>query len=496
MHLENCLACSERVADMPIDLDLGEIMKTRSPLGQDDHTDACEKLVKRVLSQTHVLVSSTSLANDATRPKWEPPTPTGYPEIAGYRILSEIHRGGQGVVYKALQVATKRNVALKVPREGPFASEASRLRFEREVALAAQLQHPNIVRVLESGVTHGHQYFAMDFITGRPLDKWLADHPKASVRDRLRLFEAVCRTIHYAHLRGVIHRDLKPSNIVITPDDQPRILDFGLAKPAPTSAAVYTELTQTGQVMGTLPYLSPEQAGGTTTSPDIRSDIYSLGVILYETLTDQPPYPANGSVSETIKHICQKTPQRPSDINQNLDDELDAIVLRCLAKAKDDRYQSAGSLADDIDRYLSGELIEAKQASIPYLLRKTLHRYWIQFAALAAVIVLVTVATVSVSAAVAFTIVLILSSLSALIVWQWRREQQQRRFAEEHANVALAARENERQALLNEKNAAPPRRKRNSTSTGFSKAGCSSSRETSPPPTKSSGANTSNPRTS
>ena len=317
-------------------------------------------------------------------------------EIAGYEILGEIRRGGQGIVFRALQKGTKREVALKVLREGRYASDATRKRFEREVELVAALRHPHIVTVFDSGETpDGHLYFAMDYIRGERLDGFTRAHSE-SLPELLRLFGKVGQAVNYAHQRGVIHRDLKPSNILVDETGEPRILDFGLARPV--EQGDLTVMTTTGQVAGTLPYMSPEQARGLPDAVDVRSDVYALGVILYELLTGTYPYPVDSDMLKTLRHIAETPPERPSRVRRRalhrpagsadsplhtaaplvVDDELEAIVLKALAKEQDERYQTAGELARDIDRYLAGEPVAAKRdAALAnwYVVRKTLYRH-------------------------------------------------------------------------------------------------------------------------
>ena len=214
-----------------------------------------------------------------------PHTPLPSPDIIpGYRILKELHRGGQGVVYQALQESTKRKVALKVMLEGPFAGAASKRRFEREIELVGSLDHPGIVPIFDSGVAHGRFYYAMRYVRGESLSQYV--HGRAlSVDDTLGLFVKVCDAVDHAHQRGVIHRDLKPANILVDDDGQPHIVDFGLARiGGPDSERDRSLLISvTGQIMGTLAYMSPEQAAGRSDQVDMRSDVYALGVVLYTT---------------------------------------------------------------------------------------------------------------------------------------------------------------------------------------------------------------------
>jgi WD40 repeat protein/tetratricopeptide (TPR) repeat protein len=333
-------------------------------------------------------LESVTLDSPAGRSAFPAPSPESF---AGYQILKELHRGGQGVVYQALQKSTKRKVAIKVMKEGPFASAGDRARFEREVQILGQLSHPNIVAIHDSGVTADtgvgrYHYFVMDYISGQPLDVYMASGGR-SIADTLKLFARVCEAVNAAHLRGIIHRDLKPGNIRVDANGEPHVLDFGLAKVA-SGAGEASLMTITGQFVGSLPWASPEQAEGVPTKIDIRTDVYSLGVILYQMLTSKFPYEVIGNMRDVLDRIMKAEPTRPSTIRKQINDEVETIVLKCLSKERDRRYQTAGELGRDIGHYLKGEPIEAKRDSALYVLKKQMRRYKLPVAVAAAFVLL------------------------------------------------------------------------------------------------------------
>ena len=353
--------------------------------------------------------------------------------LDGYEILERLEEGGQGVVYKAVQKATRRTVAIKVLLDGPLASDRQRHRFEREVNLVSRLRHPNIVTLYESGVVRGRQYFAMEYVEGLPISDYVLFH-RVPVEEAVRLFAKVCRAISSAHQRGIIHRDLKPTNIFVDLEGEPHILDFGLAKCLEDveGADQGPSISLTGQVAGTLAYLSPEQAGGAGGDIDVRSDIYALGVILYRLLTGAFPYSVGGEPSAVRTNIVSQVPQRLHVAMRDPDagirpttgqisDDLERIILKALAKEKSRRYQSADAFAADLDRYLTGEAIEAKADSSLYLLRKTIRKYRLH-ATFAAVIL----------------VLLIVSSVLVTSLW-WRARTEGRRAQAERDNARQVA---------------------------------------------------------
>ncbi|MEW6363840.1 MAG: protein kinase [Acidobacteriota bacterium] len=297
------------------------------------------------------------------------PAPGAPGRIGPYRILEELGRGGMGVVYKAYQETLRRHVALKVMTAGQFAGTEAVRRFMREAESAAQLRHPNIVPIMDSGEHEGRPYFTMAYIEGQTLDQALRSR-SLDLAGAVAIVEKVAAAVAHAHAHGVIHRDLKPANILVDTNGEPHVTDFGLA----TQVEQASSLTRTGQVLGTPHYMSPEQAAGTSHQVDERTDVYSLGATLYEILAGQPPFSEDTETS-VILQVLQRDPQPPRRHNPAAPRDLEIICLKAMAKEKQRRYETAEALRQDLARYLRGEPILARPSSITYRVGKRIRRH-------------------------------------------------------------------------------------------------------------------------
>lgn len=292
--------------------------------------------------------------------------------IGSYKLLKKIGEGGMGVVYLAEQEQPRRHVALKILKPG--INPGALRRFEHETRALARLQHDGIARIYQAGqFGEGDQarpYFAMEFIDGRPLTVF-ADSQSLGIRQRLSLMVGVCRAVQHAHLHGVVHRDLKPANILVEKSGQPKVLDFGVALVGDDEQMRQTQQTAVGQLIGTVQYMSPEQAEAEPDKIDWRSDIYSLGVICHELLSGRRPHDLAGqSALSAIRIIREEEPTPLSALDKMFRGDLSNIVAKALDKNKDRRYQSAADLAADLERYLHDEPITARPAGRIYKFRK------------------------------------------------------------------------------------------------------------------------------
>jgi len=329
------------------------------------------------------------------------------PSIANFTIRSELGRGGMGVIYEARQHHPPRDVALKVIRGNHLPDAQQKKLFEREIQSLARLKHPNVADIHEAGLTDdGRPYFAMELVQGKTLSEFAGDLPADSrsepqrIRTLLGVFGKVCDAISYAHQRGVIHRDLKPSNIIVTEPHKGsgsgslsdlgpgvKVVDFGLARITDADVAA-TVTTDAGQIRGTFAYMAPEQIQGDPGDIDIRSDVYALGVLLFEVLTGRLPYDIkHSSVGKVIRIICDTPATRPGTLNPAVRGDLETITLKALSKDRDHRYQSVSALGEDIARFLTDQPILARPHSAIYQLRKLVSRHRVASLAILAVIV-------------------------------------------------------------------------------------------------------------
>ena len=312
------------------------------------------------------------------------PANAGRPEvrsggrIGAYRLVRVIASGGMGTVWEAEQENPHRRVALKVMRFG-FAGPEDLSRFRYESEILGLLHHPGIAQVFEAG-THVDEtevpYFAMEYIEGaKTILEYVRDR-KLSVREKLELFLQVCDAVQHGHQKGVIHRDLKPSNILVDASGQPKIIDFGIARAATSETSGRTLQTRAGQILGTLQYMSPEQFGPDSGLIDTRSDVYALGVVMYELLVGRSPYDLVGRpIHEAARIVNDEQPVRPGSVDRALGGDLEWIVLKSIEKDRDRRYASASELAADIQRHLADEPVTAGPPSRIYKVRKFVLRH-------------------------------------------------------------------------------------------------------------------------
>ena len=289
-------------------------------------------------------------------------------DFGDYELLEEMGRGGQGIVYRARQKSLNRNVALKIVGLGQWATQRHLKRFHLEAEAAASLDHPCIVPIYEIGERDGSCYFSMKLIEGEPLDK-VSESERMSPRQATEVIARLARTLHYAHERGVLHRDIKPGNILIDRKGDPHLTDFGLARLVETESTV----TRTTEALGTPSYMAPEQAKGNNTRVTSATDVYGLGAVLYHLLTGHPPF-AGGTTYETIRLVLESEPRHPRLWNAKTDRDLATICLKCLEKDPQRRYSTALALAEDLERWLKHEPIQARHITMLARGRKWVRR--------------------------------------------------------------------------------------------------------------------------
>lgn len=344
----------------------GTLNQITNSCGVEDQILAPEDIVNEANSTvkyTDPLDSSAKTTHglDDTRDFELQEAPSAKPKlpqsVAGYEIIGLLGRGAMGVVYKARQRGLKRLVALKMILSGKHASAEDLARFRAEANAVAQLQHPGIVQIYEVGEDDGRPFFSLEFVDGPSLHQKLQGMPM-SPRDAAALLQKMAEAMAYAHHRGVIHRDLKPANVLLTSDGNPKIGDFGLAKVIEDESG----LTWTGAVLGTPSYMSPEQAEGLTQEIGPLSDVYSLGAILYDMLTGRPPFRGT-SVMDTLQQLRTRDPVPPIQLQPSVPRDLETICLKCLEKDRNKRYANASALAEDLQRFLNREPIQARPIS-------------------------------------------------------------------------------------------------------------------------------------
>lgn len=316
-----------------------------------DELAACLEELEHLASHADAAPIAPIPPIDAS-PAAAPPAPVA--ELGVFRIEKEIGRGGMGVVYKAWQPELGRPVALKMILAGELASAEYVDRFRNESRALANVHHPNIVSIYEAGQIDGRFYFAMQFVEGPTLAERLK-HGRLDPEQAARLAAAVARAAGSLHAHGVIHRDVKPSNILLDGDGTPYLSDFGLAK----TLSADSGRTVSGAIVGTPCYMSPEQAAGKSKHVGPRSDVYSIGAVLYECLVGRPPFREETPL-DTLVQVIEGEPVEPRRIDRAIPRDLELICLRCLEKNSEARYASADALADDLERWLKGEAIEAR----------------------------------------------------------------------------------------------------------------------------------------
>lgn len=315
--------------------------------------------------------------------------------VGSFELIAEAGRGGQGLVYRARQQRPARDVALKRLAAGVFATPSMRARFEREIEAVSALDHPNIVRVFGVEDIDGQLVVALQWIDGVPFDRWARPAGGATrpVDEVLDVFQRICDAVHHAHQRGVIHRDLKPSNVLVDSAGEPHVLDFGLARRREHTSDA--GLTCTGAFLGTPAYASPEQLRGDNSVVDVRSDVYSLGAMLYVCLTGATPVDASVPPAEMLREIETSGPLPPSTRNKAISRELSDITLKALQGDPGQRYQSVDALQADLLRLRRGESVLAHPPSATYQARKFIRRHRLAVGVIGGFLVLTTTAAVT-----------------------------------------------------------------------------------------------------
>lgn len=331
-----------------LELALQEYLVQRGRLNVDEwlgrYPDCTSELLDFLNNQIHIGPIAAAFSGPVSIPTCR---------IGDYEILEIIDSGGMGIVYKAHQRTLRRTVALKMIQQGQYCSPEVRQRFQNEAETAARLRHPNLVAIHEVGEHNGIPFFSMEFVKGRTLAD-LSRQGKIRPDAVAKIAQSIAETIHYIHTCDVLHRDLKPSNVMLDDDFEVRITDFGLAK----QLDQHYSLTETGQILGSINYMPPEQAEARHELMGPASDVYSIGVIIYELLTGRPPFKSD-TFLDTLRQIREQPPVPPRQLNKRVPEDLEAICLKCLQKKPSGRYQTAADLAEDLERFLDEQPVRA-----------------------------------------------------------------------------------------------------------------------------------------
>ncbi|MDP6891028.1 MAG: serine/threonine-protein kinase, partial [Phycisphaerales bacterium] len=351
-----------------------------------------DTLLSEVRSLLSAMEPRDSGASTTPMPQAKPPPdPMLGSTVERYTIKRVIGSGGMGIVYEAVQKSPRRTIALKMMKRGVTSKSALR-RFEYEAQTLGRLRHEGIAQIFEAGTwddgSGGRPWFAMEYLPGAKSITQYCDAKKLGTRERLVLFQKVNAAVQHGHQKGIIHRDLKPGNILVTSSGVPKVIDFGVARSTDSDLAVTTLQTDVGALIGTLQYMSPEQCDADPNDIDTRSDVYALGVVLYELLCGQPPYNVKRiAIHEAARIIKEEDPTKPSSIDKRLRGDIETITLKALEKDRDRRYQSTIAMEEDIARYLDGEPIAAKAPSAWDFMKRFGKRHKATATAIVAVVV-------------------------------------------------------------------------------------------------------------